>query len=336
MQYPSGVETLIFVDIDGVLNVGIRDQGQAPLLLSEQNCKCAVDRRGGAGCSAYDKECVERVLSVIQHQVEPCEGADTFRSLACGRCDCSRVLLERLAAILTAAGKNRSVVLASNWRKPKYTKKVQALEGEISRLMGCRFAFDARTRLAEEKMAGDRLRCIGDFVQQHVSGRGSGKPRPLRILVLDDFFVNPMDGTWECGGNRMHSVGDAEKYIRSRATSAVEMVVKVIHTYQEWSSQSGLRVQVGAGLSDGHRREAVAFLTSQEFQQQRPTTSARVLCTNGAVHLEDAALDSLDAFTASKKNGIWNFFDFAEVSAVLGICFSGFAAVSWPCLCMHL
>ncbi|CAK8995829.1 Uncharacterized protein SCF082_LOCUS4530 [Durusdinium trenchii] len=54
MAPTEAVETLIFVDVDGVLNVGIHDEGKAPLLLRDEDVQTAIKlaKRGYKGPEA--------------------------------------------------------------------------------------------------------------------------------------------------------------------------------------------------------------------------------------------------------------------------------------------
>jgi len=85
------------------------------------------------------------------------------------------------------------------------------------------------------------------------------------VLVLDDFMVNAFHG-WQCGGRPMDSCEAAERYLSERAARgpgrepACGFAVRVIHTYDEWTTASSLFVQVGTGLTIGHFRRAEDFL----------------------------------------------------------------------------
>jgi len=279
----SAFETLIFVDIDGVLNIGIHD-GASPIMFNEQNCELAGKYRAGGSTSIQ----VQKMLSVMERPSGSNEAAGaTLRSLACRGSElCSDPLVARLAAIISAAtvatdaadagagaGAGRlRVVLASNWRKPKYVEKVRGLEQLLSRHLNRPFTFDDTTRDGEEKVAADRLGCIGDYVQGRcreawaaeekcgAAEGGQSAPSELRVLVLDDFFITPMNG-WECEGTTIRSVNDAEAYLRGCAPSSAKVSVRILHPYQEWKSQGGIKVQVAHGLTQQHCRQAAAFLS---------------------------------------------------------------------------
>lgn len=253
---PQLIDTVIFVDVDGVLNVGARDQDDYPLLFNQSNVGYAVARRGRSARSRTEQDCVDKLLSVSEREIGRGEAATYMKFVCVQESHVSEVLAARLAAIVEKSGEGRSVVLSSNWRRPQHAKKVQQLEMEVSKHLGSSFHFDARTKQVEEKRAGDRLRCIGDYLEDLCRARDLGK-KPLKVLVLEDFFITPLDG-WECDGMHVHSAMAAEAYLRGRAPNQLE--VKLVHTYDEWKTSSGLRVQIGAGLTQEHLEVAEAFL----------------------------------------------------------------------------
>jgi hypothetical protein len=247
------VDTVIFVDVDGVLNVGAMDEGNPPLLWHQKNIDCA--RRMYAENNRHKS--IETVLSIAAHKVKGEELAPTYESLSCDKSDCSAILVSRLAEILQMAGERREVVLSSNWRNPQHAGRVKRLEEEVSYHLGEPFAFDAKTAVCAERTAADRLVCIGDYVATLAKQRGSIAGH-LRVLILEDFFISPIDG-WHCGGAPMNSVQACEKYIVNRGAS-MDFSVKLVHTYDEWHTSSGLRVQLGAGLSRFDVQAAKEFL----------------------------------------------------------------------------
>jgi len=360
---------LIFVDIDGVLNVGIHDGDQAPLLLNQDNRMYAMNGNHFR-CNAAEKQCVQKVLAVMERQLERDSG-ETFGSLTCGQNkQWSDILVGRLAQIIASAGERRKVVLASNWRKPKYATRVRRLEMEISRHLGKSFAFDARTRPAEERCAADRLRCIGDYVQSHFqsSNAAAAAPRegPLRVLVLDDFFITPLDG-WSCDGAEVRSSCDAEVYLQSRVPAAAEVAVRVLHPYAEWESPSrGLSwVQVGAGLSARHCSEAASFLGGgaaagaagasggepvppplsscqgeKEEQEAAAAAAGQAAASQSEPKPEVGKVGSEEHSRSTpelvyKSNTLADAVDSTMMASLVGVCFSGcMTAVPW--LFLHL
>eukprot|EP00929_Paragymnodinium_shiwhaense_P049495 TRINITY_DN24964_c0_g1_i1.p1 TRINITY_DN24964_c0_g1~~TRINITY_DN24964_c0_g1_i1.p1 ORF type:complete len:338 (-),score=75.09 TRINITY_DN24964_c0_g1_i1:242-1255(-) len=261
----EAVETLIFVDIDGVLNVGISDDGNPPVLLCDNNIERAVKlweaRKGGV--------CIEKFVAVAQRDLGHGEAGSTFSKYACtSPLEFSSILTGRLAKIITAAGDRQKcmVVLSSNWRRPKYIEKLRTLEEELSRQLSRPFTFDAMTAMQQERDAEDRLRCIGDFVADFCSERSKAAP-PLKVLLLEDFFICPMKG-WSCQGIKMDSCEAAENYIAGRASvmsDVQDLSVKLVHTYNEWRTDSGLKVQVGTGLTLEHYGLAVSFVSGSGY-----------------------------------------------------------------------
>jgi len=273
----ADAETVIFVDIDGVLNVGVKDQDDAPLLFNDSNREFALGQRGRRQANKHDEDCVQKLMSVATQCPPSHEEGSSYSDLTCAKgSHVSQVLSKRLAQIVQAAGPRKSVVLSSNWRKPQHAHRVRKLEAEVSRHLGSEFAFDARTRPAEERCAADRLRCIGDYVESLCSPKGRFHDgRPLRLLVLEDFFITPLDG-WSCGNSDIDSTAAAEAYLLNRAPSSANVAAKLVHTYHEWCTPSGLRVQVGAGLTNLFFKQAIDFISAPVpcKQQQQPEANA--------------------------------------------------------------
>lgn len=252
------IDTVIFVDVDGVLNVGIKDGLNSPMLLNETSMEFATTRRHNTSLAQMTQESVERLLSVM-HRTPGKEEEGTYRNFACVEgCDVSELLIERLARLIRAAGAERSVVLSSNWRHSRHSKKVEDLESRISKHLGNDFQFDARTDWVRERCAADRMKCIGDHVRSlFMSGCVGSKP--LKVLVLDDFSATPLSG-WTCGRRQIHSAAHVEAYLRSCAPEQAHVSAKLIHTFDEWLTPGHLELQLGTGLSLAHCKEAEHFL----------------------------------------------------------------------------
>lgn len=265
------VDTVVFLDIDGVLNIGVKDQKGAPLLLNQSNVDYANAKRGGLkpttswfggrqGLSGERLKVVERIVEFMDHDLGSSEETGTYHKFTCGNeCHVSPVLVERMAQIVDACGDNRSMVLSSNWRRPMFEQKKTGLEEKVSKLLNKPFFFDATTRQQEEKTPGDRLACIGEYVEGLYAEGGAVPSRTLRILVLEDFFINPLQG-WSCEGREIRCAGDVEEYLRQRAPKGADLAVKLIHPYDEWTTSTNMRMQVGAGLKLEDVREAEDFL----------------------------------------------------------------------------
>jgi len=165
--------------------------------------------------------------------------------------------------------------------------------------LGRPFAFDATTKQANERNASDRLQCIGDYIHNLCSGRADCSP--LKVLVLDDFFCSPLNG-WLCGGRSIRSAGAVERYLRDCAPGqAVELTVKFVHTYDEWRTQSGLRVQVGSGLTQASYHEACEFLACIEATSTDAGHSSPALSDVGSSDCQ--SWEDLDSLWDEGENG---------------------------------
>merc|ERR1719270_787706 len=113
------------------------------------------------------------------------------------------------------------------------------------------------TPQCEEEVAADRLRSIG----RHLESLSACGALPLRVLVIDDFFLTPLSG-WLCDDVEVSKAEDAEAYLRNCAPSA-DLRVKLVHTYASWETAAGLGVQVGCGITMAHLRQAEDFLEAE-------------------------------------------------------------------------
>lgn len=256
------VETLIYLDVDGVLNIGIRDPGDSSLLLNETNL--AHVKKMADSLDLYPagvRDNVERMLATME-RVLP-HGDTSYADFACsGELEVSGELVRRLATIIRAAGARAQVVLASTWRLPKYVQRMEKLEAVMSEHLNQPFRFDQRTRLCAEHGARDRLRTIGD----HMAKLGTGRDRslPLNVVVLDDFCITGFEeGQMDINGERIRSPEAAASYLRRRyaprTSEDVPMSCIVVHTYDEWHAR-GHKIQVGSGLTMECVCEATRFL----------------------------------------------------------------------------
>ena len=151
------IETILFVDVDGVLNVGIYDPSDAPILLKSSELSLAreivnMDYRGFDSATAY------KICALAATPTEP-ESESTFESLA-SQDQLSKVLVGRLSELIRDAGPKCHVVLSSSWRKKQHMKRRLRLEQDLSEALGRYFEFDAFTQLSPELHAGDRLEVI--------------------------------------------------------------------------------------------------------------------------------------------------------------------------------
>jgi len=257
------VETVIFVDVDGVLNVGIHDEGAAPLLLRDEDVKMAQKlwKRGYKGPEAH---CVAKLSALASHQVGHDEDATYEKLMTTGGVEVSDVLVSRLAALIEAAGERCQVVLSSSWRRSHHRNRRRILEQALSKHLGKSFQSQSTTALnREEKRAADRLRTVGDYLSDLCSQKGQAEAAELRVLMLEDFFITAMNG-WQVGLQSMNSVEAAERYLQGRARESKrelpKVSVKICHCYDDILSDNGIRMQVGSGLTQSRFAEAERFL----------------------------------------------------------------------------
>mmetsp|Transcript_52368 Transcript_52368/g.146059 ORF Transcript_52368/g.146059 Transcript_52368/m.146059 type:complete len:308 (+) Transcript_52368:274-1197(+) len=260
-------QRLIFVDIDGVLNVGMKD-GTHSVCLSEDNvmkAKMMTPLMKAKLMTRANKNAADRLLSVITRSLEPAgeSGPSTYEHFSCPTMsNVSDRFVERLAKLIEAAGPHRHVVLSSTWRMPRYACKVEELEAAIGSRLGQPFTFDARTDLEEDYGPAGRLSGIASYVHKYCKRVQLGS-RCLRILVLEDFHVTPM-GAWKAGGTTMGSAQDVEAYLQSLIPARLTSAVMLLHTYDEWNTRSGSLVQIGSGLTMQHYSRAMAFLHRED------------------------------------------------------------------------
>jgi len=269
-------DTLIFVDVDGVLNVGVKDPGKSPVSFNEANVNFAEKLLG----QGIKDECARRLIAVHRKQVGngEQEGTTYAKFLALQDVDVSDVLVSRLAQIITAAGDRRTVVLSSNWRRPQHAKAVAKLEECIGKHLGQKhFTFDSRTAMKEESAPQLRLCLIGEYIAEYCSKHPGTR---VRALVLEDFYISAIDN-WTCtGGAKVDCVNSAEKFLRNRAPAA-DLAVKLCYTYDQFEERK-LWLQVGTGLNADHLCQALSFLghpcalcdSSIAQRQQEPRVNA--------------------------------------------------------------
>ena len=175
---------MVCLDVDGVLNVGVKDPPAKPILLSGDN----VSRALRAG-SALGAKIVDVCGRLLQGQA-PGSSAAYSELASNASTGVSEVLVGRLAEVLREAGDGRLVVLASSWRGPSHRPKVERLEECISHALGEPFRFDDMTKFCKDSSPAARLECIGDYVSDHCDGWQSS----ARVLVLEDFHISPLKG----------------------------------------------------------------------------------------------------------------------------------------------
>ncbi|OLP94744.1 Tubulin delta chain [Symbiodinium microadriaticum] len=200
---PEPFDTILFVDVDGVLNVGIQDDGNAPILLKTNELDLARELCA-AGYNGRDADTARRICALASHAAD-CFGSITYEALA-SQDQLSKVLLGRLALLIQEAGNRCHVVLSSSWRKKQHAGRRKVLEEELSQCLGRPFVFDGVTALLlPERHAVHRLAAIrmylSDFAQKD---RFTAN---VKVVVIDDFFLSPVSG-WDCGDTSCQ-IGDA-------------------------------------------------------------------------------------------------------------------------------
>lgn len=255
MAAMQDVETIIFLDVDGVLNVGIHDEGDAPLLFRDEDVRMA-QKLSKQGYRGKEAKSVAKLNALASQPLCNGEEGSYEKLMTKNGGELSDVLLSRLAELMRFAGSRCKVVLSSSWRRPHHRNRRRVLEQALARHLERPFQFTEQTPLHRgEKTAADRLQTIGDYIKEVCSKRQEAGN--LRMLVLEDFFISAMDG-WLCGGKAMNSVSAAESYLENQAGSSA--CVKLFHCYKEITTSSGLSLQVGTGFSDKFLKEAKQFI----------------------------------------------------------------------------
>ncbi|CAK0793549.1 unnamed protein product [Prorocentrum cordatum] len=252
----------VFVDIDGVLNVGAAEKGKSPTLLNDSNLRLAQSlwtKREGHP----ERHLVESLMAVSRKRLDgEKEALNTL--VAKNRSYVSDVLVGRLAEILEAAGPRCLAVLASTWQAARHKTRLQDLEARLTRCLGRPFAFQATTGSSEEHTPDGRLIAIGNCMAELTSHGGvaaaAAEAGRLRALVLEDFFITALAGHWSVDGRAMDSPAAVEEYVCSRVPAPWTAQVRLIHTYAEWSTAEGVFVKCGVGLSQADVRRSKEFV----------------------------------------------------------------------------
>jgi len=111
-----------------------------------------------------------------------------------------------------------------------------------------------------------RVSAIGNFVEQYCERKAASLSN-IDIVVLDDFFITPLDG-WICDGTTVHHPGDIECYLKGR--SPLPASVKMLHTYDQWINEDGSTMRVGSGLTSDHLGNTIDFLEQRRKSNQEP------------------------------------------------------------------
>lgn len=253
-------QTVIFLDVDGVLNVGIHDDKAAPLLFRDKDVRMA-QKLANKGYRGPEAECVAKLTALASHPLGDGEQGSYEMLMTQDGAELSDVLVGRFAELVRSTGDDCRIVLSSSWRRPQHLKRRKALEEAIGRHLDRHFEFtDITSTCRDERHAADRLETIGDYLFELCSKVPEASE--LRVLVLEDFFISAMNG-WLCGGQEMDCVNAAERYLESRARTVKagpSTFVKLYHCYDDITTNSGVSMQVGKGFSDEFLTEAKAFI----------------------------------------------------------------------------
>jgi len=264
-QLSAPQEKLILLDVDGVLNVVLHDAGHGPVLLTQDNLRLAHRLAGHADPVA------QRLREVAAHSLAHHGEDDTYEKLAAGDDDLSQLLVSRLAELIGAAGRDCHVVLSSTWRNPQHAEHIGQLENCIAKHLGRPFTFDARTPLRAEPGAIDRLECLGDYISEFCQKRASieNSRMELRILVVDDFCAAPLS-CWSCQGSFIDCPQAAEDFLQAKAGAESTVLVRVVHSMENWIADRGNPVSVGCGLTMQHFCNAMKFLDGGSTKTPNP------------------------------------------------------------------
>ncbi|CAJ1343379.1 unnamed protein product [Effrenium voratum] len=235
-------KTLFFVDVDGVLNVGMAQSSKSTLILSQHNLILAQRLMMDPDQEQKAKEAAEAMLCVAGHPLDGEPGC--LQKYACSASSLSDLLVERLAKLILAAG-DCHVVLSSSWRHERYRGRRVLLERKLGKFLGCMFSFHDVTRTdREERTPEERLERIGDYLEEYCQKHAASE-QSVRVVVLDDFLLSPI--RWFCGDQRIHCLDDLNQYLAERAgMHGVEAQVKTVHPYCETMLSTGkMRISIG-------------------------------------------------------------------------------------------
>ncbi|CAJ1380911.1 unnamed protein product, partial [Effrenium voratum] len=217
------VETVIFVDVDGVLNVGIRDD-EGPLLLNERDLRRVKKlRSSGKVFGENVQRTIERIL-LAAARLQPC--GESYAAVACkGQAQLAGVFVQRLARLIKAAGDHTMVVLSSKWQE--HTEKVRYLESALGEHLP-NFAFHAKTGLELVINPESRLLSVARYLE--TLGLRESKSQ-LKVLVLEDFHISSLG--FCCQGEAMDGAEKVEAFLRKKV-KAQDCEVKLLHTFECW------------------------------------------------------------------------------------------------------
>lgn len=256
----SSVSSVIFLDVDGILNILVRDSGHS-MRINKTNIKTAWNMMY-SGAPQSHKECAQKILAITERtecSLGVGEGCgSTLAALVANEGGLSDILVDRLAELIESTFPHPEVVLTTSLRHTRYKERMEVLRSKIEQKIGEEFHWAGTILAQEAETPEDRLRSIASYMEQ------MNVDDEVRVLVLDDFFVTPF-GRWSCDGHAMKAPEDAERYLEMRCPAAV---VKVVHPYVELKTEKNLRVQAAVGLTDRHFLAAANFLLGLDVPQE--------------------------------------------------------------------
>lgn len=246
-----GMHTLIFLNVDGVLNVSLHTPGGRNVLLSDATLELARTPPTGRTSLAQGAH-IARMQAVLKRELQ--HGDDSYADFACSSSDeYSERLVQRLAFIIAAAGPRAEVVLSAAWSFVGVT----LLEQAISKYVGRQFIFKRYSPQRSDVGGVGRLRAIGDHMAALQFQGPTGviqdwRSRRLRVLVLDDFNATGFNGgEMDIDGEKIRNPQDAASYIGRRCAASTFGCVQcaVVHPFDEWTASDQLSVRMGTGLT---------------------------------------------------------------------------------------
>jgi len=262
----ASIDTLIFLDVDGVLNVGVQD-GLDTFAFKSENLQLA-NKLAAEAESGNIHPVAELILAVAARKLEHGENG-TYEKLIAHDDNLSDLLVSRFVKLVQAAGSSCHLVLSSSWRRPGLTKRKQQLETCIAKHMGTPFTFDASTSLRDEQTPMDRLEVIGEYLVNFCKHRGSDASPALRILVLEDFDNTALCGQ-ECQGVCIDSPEAAESYLAELIGTDFDVKVKIVHTCDSFTTEQGASIDIGCGLTMEHFGAGLNFLNGLDNRTAEP------------------------------------------------------------------
>jgi len=117
--------------------------------------------------------------------------------------------------------------------------------------------------------------------------------RKVKVCVVDDFSATALRGLTCEGKIPIDSVEDAERYLLSRAGDGFGLLVRIIHTFEEFTAENGMQVSIGCGLRLDHLNRALQFLNTQSPRVTQEANSLTELHQECLSNLQSDTRDSV-------------------------------------------